>query len=125
MIGATRNHWLRFHRRPNAAPKRHQGSRFNRWTGLLSLGLLSILAICWTTSPDDRADAQEAKAGKAVKAATRPIPGAGQKLDSAALTQIIDQEINSRLKAEGMPASARASDSEFIRRAFLDLVGVI
>lgn len=41
------------------------------------------------------------------------------------LTQIVDRQISSRLSAEKIPASPRSSDAEFLRRVYLDLVGVI
>lgn len=53
------------------------------------------------------------------------IPGAGKKLDAQALTRIIDSEINKRLQAEGIKASPKSDDAEFLRRVYLDLVGVI
>jgi hypothetical protein len=53
------------------------------------------------------------------------VPGAGQKLDAHALSKIIDQEVAKKLSAESITASALSSDSEFIRRVYLDIVGVI
>ncbi len=41
------------------------------------------------------------------------------------LTQFIDHQINSRLSAEKVPASPRSGDAEFLRRVYLDLVGVV
>src|SRR5262245_37423588 len=49
----------------------------------------------------------------------------GQKVDAAALTKLIDQEINKRLVAENVKPAARCTDEEFVRRVYLDLVGVI
>jgi Protein of unknown function (DUF1549)/Protein of unknown function (DUF1553) len=49
----------------------------------------------------------------------------GQKIDSAALAKLIDQEINNRIKADGAKSVGLCSDEEFARRVHLDLVGVI
>jgi hypothetical protein len=50
---------------------------------------------------------------------------AGDKPDPAALARKIDQAIDRRLAAEKVPASPRADDAEFLRRAALDITGVI
>lgn len=47
------------------------------------------------------------------------------KLQTASLTRRIDEEINKKLAAEKIPASPKADDAEFVRRVYLDLVGVI
>ena len=61
----------------------------------------------------------------ATREATRPIPGAGKTIDASGLAKIIDDEITLRLVQEKIPSSPRSEDSEFIRRVYLDLVGVI
>lgn len=65
------------------------------------------------------------KADNAAPAVLRQVPGAGKKLDQAALTKIIDDEIAIRLKSEKLQASGRSDDAEFLRRLSLDLVGTI
>jgi Protein of unknown function (DUF1549)/Protein of unknown function (DUF1553) len=50
---------------------------------------------------------------------------AGGKPDPAALARRIDQAIDKRLASEKVPASPRADDAEFLRRAALDITGVI
>jgi hypothetical protein len=45
--------------------------------------------------------------------------------DFRPLSKHIDAEINQKLAAETVPASPRADDAEFLRRAYLDLTGVI
>jgi hypothetical protein len=42
-----------------------------------------------------------------------------------AIAALIDREINRRLEKDGVKASALSDDAEFIRRAYLDLIGVI
>jgi hypothetical protein len=55
----------------------------------------------------------------------RQLVKAGQKLDPLALARLIDQEVARELKAQTLPASPLADDAEFLRRVYLDLVGVI
>jgi len=73
--------------------------------------------------PDPKANYD--KKAKAPPALTRPVPGAGQTVDTAGLAKIIDEEINLRLKEEGIKASPKADDAEFLRRVYIDLAGVI
>src|SRR5690349_19444051 len=59
--------------------------------------------------------------------AVRPVDAAG-KGDATRgpdLTARVDKLINVGLAAENVPASLRADDAEFMRRAYLDLTGVI
>jgi hypothetical protein len=58
-------------------------------------------------------------------ASSRPIPAAGLRLDALALSRLIDQHVLSRLDAEGLKPSPTADNAEFLRRAYLDLTGVI
>lgn len=60
------------------------------------------------------------KAAPAAKSLTN-----GQKVDAAELTKLIDQEINKRIAAEKGKTSGQCDDAEFIRRVYIDLVGVI
>ncbi|MBI3407566.1 MAG: DUF1549 domain-containing protein [Planctomycetes bacterium] len=53
------------------------------------------------------------------------IPGAGQKLDALALSKIIDDQVNKKLLSEEIKASGKSADTEFLRRVYLDLIGVI
>jgi hypothetical protein len=93
--------------------------------------LFSALAMEW-----DPVQAQETKAKKNVQKKgdytpkTKNLPVAksltnGAKVDTAALTKIIDQEINKRIVAEKAKSSGLCDDAEFIRRIYLDLVGTI
>jgi hypothetical protein len=45
--------------------------------------------------------------------------------DAAALGELIDRHIQTRLDAEGFKRVPPADDAEFLRRAFLDLHGVV
>ncbi len=58
------------------------------------------------------------------KPAAPPVAAPTAK-DPAALAKFIDAEVNKKLAADKVPASPRASDDEFLRRAYLDLIGVI
>jgi hypothetical protein len=94
--------------------------------------LLGMLAIDW-----DRLHAQEAKTktklpfeDKKYTPKSKSLPVAesltkGMKIDSAALTKVIDQEIRKRLAAEKTKAAGQCSDEEFVRRVHLDIIGVI
>jgi hypothetical protein len=92
--------------------------------------LFGVLATDW-----EPAQAQETKAKAKAKVAiktpeSKNLPVAksltnGKKIDAANLTKLIDQEINKRIKAEGVTTTGLCDDSEFIRRAYLDIVGVI
>ena len=49
----------------------------------------------------------------------------GTKLNTLVLSQLIDQQIDERLRAENVPASPRSEDAEFLRRVSLDITGRI
>ena len=66
------------------------------------------------------------KQAEAVKSSVLgPIPGQGKKLDYHDLARIIDDEVAKRMAAEDLKPSPRSEDSEFLRRVYLDLTGVI
>src|SRR5262249_52606249 len=75
--------------------------------------------------------AKKKDADRATKTApssiTAPItvPATGTKVDAAQLAQIIDDQIQKKLDAEGMKPSPKSDDAEFLRRVYLDIVGVI
>ncbi len=54
-----------------------------------------------------------------------PLAKPAGKLDAAALARFIDQALQHQLDSEGVPASPRAHDAEFLRRVYLDITGVI
>jgi hypothetical protein len=96
--------------------------------------LFGLFAMDW-----DAAQAQEVKTKQktpfadkkgASKTPSSTLPVAksltnGQKIAAAELTKLIDQEINKRLQAEKVKSTGLCSDEEFIRRVYLDIVGVI
>src|SRR3974390_3698615 len=47
------------------------------------------------------------------------------KVDAVALAQVMDRDINARLNEEGLKPSPLSDDGEFLRRVYLDLIGVI
>jgi len=77
---------------------------------VVALGLLASAP--WTMGNG------QAQSGK------KDVPPAA-KMDSAALAKVIDQHINARLKEEGLKPSSNSDDGEFLRRVYLDLIGVI
>lgn len=103
-----------------------------------TLSSLAIAAFVFTAlvakwSPVQAQDAEKKKGPTAqakktktpVAPLTRAIPGAGKKLDAMALAKIIDQEIARSLAEAKVPVSPLADDAEFLRRLYLDVVGVI
>ncbi len=89
--------------------------------------LFGLLAIEW-----DPIQAQEVQSKQKIdrKAPSTSLPATksltdGQKVAAAELTRLIDREINKRLQAEKAKSTGLCSDEEFIRRVYLDLVGVI
>jgi len=104
--------------------------QLERWKPVIALASVAGLILWAAVAGPAKLHAQQAKAEynakkKAAQAATRPIPGAGQTVDAAGLARIIDDEIAQRLSQEKIQASPQSDDSEFIRRVFLDLAGVI
>lgn len=72
----------------------------------------------------DEKAAKDAEAKAKVDAAERAkalLP----RVDSAPLTRKIDAALGQKLAAEKIAASPRADDAEFVRRIYLDLMGVI
>lgn len=108
-------------------------SGFARHLTLAGVGAFVMIALAakWAPLSAQENGAKKKAAPPAAKkevktpAALGKIPGAGTKLDQTALAKIIDSEINKRLQADKVPASPRAGDTEFLRRVYLDIVGVI
>jgi hypothetical protein len=106
---------------PQPAPQPR--GRFGRWARLTVLAALSTFGILFSDDPAGEAEAQP-PAATAVKA-SGAVPGAGKTLTAPELARVIDEQIQRRLKAEGVTASPKADDAEFLRRVYLDLVGRI
>ena len=87
----------------------------------------SSRAICYNCPPEWADWASQIKAIKDKTGITVPFDN---KLASATFTKapkrnFIDELVNEKLKALNVPPSPRCSDSEFIRRAFLDTIGTL
>jgi hypothetical protein len=87
--------------------------------------VLAVGADVAPAQPAPEKAGKKARARKVQEAPARPVLAAGALLDAQALTQRIDQAIQARLDAEGIKPCPPADDAEFLRRAYLDLVGVI
>jgi hypothetical protein len=86
--------------------------------------LVALGALLAGTATAPAAAAPGKAPGRADAAQVGRVP-AGAKLDSAALARHIDQVIGRRAAAEKVTLSPRADDAEFLRRAYLDITGVI
>ena len=64
-------------------------------------------------------------AGVAGLVLTAGLAGAAESGDPAAVAAAIDRAVDARLAQEKLPASPRADDAEFLRRAYLDVTGRI
>jgi hypothetical protein len=84
----------------------------------------AVPAVAVTAASAPKVEAKPMAVAKAPPM-TRTIPVTGGKLDATTLARLIDQEVQLRLAAEGIKASPVCDDSEFIRRVYLDIVGVI
>jgi hypothetical protein len=99
----------------------------DRWAPVVALSSFAMLLVWGTAGDPSFANAQAGKDKKknTTPALTRPVPGAGTTVNIAGLAKIIDDEINLKLKQEKLAASPQCDDATFIRRAYLDLTGVI
>jgi hypothetical protein len=117
---------MRSHLRPTTTQR---SGRLNRWKPVLILASISLL-IVWASSANIGVLSAQDK-GKDYGAKnkgqrlTHPVPSSGSTVSVGTLAKIIDDEIALRLKTEKIPASPKCDDSEFIRRVYLDMVGVI
>lgn len=72
------------------------------------------------------ADAVKSRPAKKRPAAQEKISRTtGVRLDQPALTQLIDQQVKAGLLKNEVQASGPCTDAEFIRRVYLDLIGVV
>jgi hypothetical protein len=94
-------------------------------------GLIGVALACWWFSVAGASGQQVKEKGAAAKvagankvAAPATVPAKGG-LDARGLAGLIDRDIDSRLAAEKVKPSQPADDAEFLRRVYLDLIGVI
>jgi hypothetical protein len=117
--------------KPQAAKRRSVAQAWPMVTLTFAAVLFGALAFDWEEAQaqptpkakgklKSKADFTPGKAAADAKSLTN-----GTKIDAAALTKLIDQEINKRIQAENAKSSGLCDDAEFIRRVYLDLVGVI
>lgn len=113
--------------------------RFGQAAMLLGVAGFVLLTLCarWNPIEAQQGVQQKKKADPLVPAKetaaskkkalprTEPSLTAGKKVDALALARLIDQEIQRRLAEEKTTASPQSDDAEFLRRVYLDLVGVI
>jgi hypothetical protein len=118
---------------------RRRRGRFWPTCSLLLIAGFVLLSLCarWNViqaqqapqekkQPEPIAPARETAASrqKASQEAVHSLT-AGKKVDASALAQLIDAQIRQRLTQEKVQAGPLADDGEFLRRVYLDLVGVI
>ncbi len=99
--------------------------RSNRWGGLLlAVGTLCGTAVAVDDSPSTDTASAPTAATASPAAATTPSP-AELRAEIREVARRVDELLERRLTAEGVPPAARADDAEFLRRIFLDLCGRI
>jgi len=100
-------------------------------TALTVVGFISACLLArWTPvyaqdAPAKKKDAPKKERKNPTPQVKLPVPAAGTQIDAAALAKIIDEQIQKQLAGEKLTASPRSDDAEFLRRVYLDLVGVI
>jgi hypothetical protein len=77
-----------------------------------------------TPAPKPRAKPEPVQPEKPVVQNFKPLPIPSTK-DAAAIAKLIDAEIAKKLAAANITASPLSTDEEFLRRAYLDITGVI
>lgn len=117
----------------------------SRWAKLGSafstLAVAGFIAAClwarWTpvyaqdVPPPQKKDNQKKNVQKKDRPANpapqaqRPAPVVGSQVDAITLAKTIDQHIQKQLDGEKIAVSPKSDDAEFLRRIYLDLVGVI
>ncbi len=102
-------------------------ARVTRWGSLLALTLVVALLCVVPTTAADKKKAKKNQTEPVQKTETKVVASRATSTPAAAtaLAQRIDTEINKRLQAEKIQPSGRSSDSEFVRRVYLDILGVI
>src|SRR5436190_24326798 len=77
------------------------------WTGLFLAGMATFIFRGATLAGD------------------QPRPEPADRLDAPALSRLIDQVIQQQLSMDKATPAPLADDAEFLRRAYLDITGVI
>src|SRR4051812_25149097 len=118
-----------------AAPKQ---ARYWRICGPLALAGFILLTLCARTNLiEAQAPAQKKKKSEPLAPARETAKSklkaqadaahsltAGEQVDAAALARLLDKELRRRLAEEKVEPAPLADDAEFLRRVYLDLVGV-
>ena len=95
-------------------------TRTTRGGLLLTAGLVAVLLGSPSSTADEK-PRRKNRGGETVGVASKTTPAA----KASNLTARIDDLVDRKLKAENVPASPRADDAEFMRRAYLDITGAI
>jgi hypothetical protein len=98
--------------------------RLTYLTRALSLAAMTGL-VCLVAGLGSAGAADKRPTGKKSRRPTAPTFTAGTKLDARELARHIDEAIDARLRAEQVSSSPAATDAEFLRRVYLDVVGHI
>jgi hypothetical protein len=114
------------HTTPTSRPTAHAAPRPNRQPLYTWLAIAAIAAgVFAATRIPALADTVAKTRNKTTTTPTTPAIADLGKLDAQVLARVIDEKIQAKLQAEHVPASGRCTDAEFIRRAYLDIIGVI
>jgi hypothetical protein len=98
---------------------------------LLAVAAFACTALWFGWDPAEAGEAPKAakkgarKSDAHASASVEKSLTGGRQVDALALAKLIDQQIARNMKTEGVKAAPRSDDSEFLRRLYLDLVGVV
>ncbi|MFM7097829.1 MAG: DUF1553 domain-containing protein [Gemmataceae bacterium] len=90
----------------------------------VTLGI-AIIEIADAASPDAKDTKPKTNQEKKLATTSAKPLASKPKVESKVLSALIDSEIEKKLKEEKVTASAKSYDSEFQRRAYLDIIGRI
>ena len=97
----------------------------SRLLRLFSLGAMSAFALLLGGLSFAAPGTKDKTKGKGDKPSVKLPPPFGVRMDPATLAHFIDKAVAERLTSDGVVASPRASDAEFLRRIYLDVTGHI
>lgn len=86
---------------------------------------LAALVASNQTFAAERSESKSTAAATLSTTATKKSNAAAKKLTAAELAAEIDRQVLRKLEAKKIPLSPRTDDSEFLRRAYLDIAGTI